>query len=225
MTQPHATGANFDRIARPYKFLEYLTLGPALQRCRTHYLPTLLDQKNALILGDGDGRFLAQLLAANPTLHADAVDTSRTMLDLLESRCAPYATRVQTHQTSALAFRPTQTYDLVVAHFFFDCLSQPGLEALIHRLTPHLEPGALWLLSDFRIPPSALRLPARLLVRALYLAFRLLTGLRTTQLPDHTTPLAAAGLHSIAHHRSLAGLLTTELWRRDVPATPRSSMT
>jgi hypothetical protein len=215
--QPLPAEPNFNLIARPYRFLEYLTLGPALQLCRTHFLPTLLTRQNALILGDGDGRFLAQLLAANPVLEADAVDTSRTMLHLLLRRCAAAApdatTRLQTHQTSALTFTPTQTYDLIVTHFFLDCLTQPDLEVLIRRLTPHLQPRGLWLISDFRIPPNALRLPARLLLRALYLVFRLLTGLHTTRLPDHATPLTAAGLTRIARHHSLAGLLATELWQ------------
>jgi hypothetical protein len=58
-----------------------------------------------------------------------------------------------------------------------------------------------------------MRLPARLVIRTLYLAFRILTGLRTTYLPDHATPLARAGLTRVAYHHRLAGLLTTEIWQ------------
>lgn len=213
---------NFDLIARPYRWLEYLTLGRALERCRLHYLPNLLRQKQALILGDGDGRFLAQLLARNPQLHADAIDTSATMLRLLRQRCKSIAhTRLQTHQTSALTFSvEAKSYDLVVTHFFLDCLTEPELEALIARITPGLAPGALWLTSDFRIPTGPMRLPAKFIVRALYLAFRVLTGLRTTHLPDHTTPLTQAGLTRITHHRHLAGLLFTELWQTNTTSPP-----
>lgn len=213
----HSAQPNFDPIARPYRWLEYLTLGHALQRCRTHLLPLLLDSKQALILGDGDGRFTAALLATNPSIQVVAVDTSAAMLQLLRHRCkaANTANRLETHQTSALAFEaaPEKTYDLVVTHFFLDCLTQPDLETLIARTTKHLRPGSLWLVSDFRIPPGPMRLPAKALVRSLYFAFRLLTGLRTTQLPDHATPLTQAGLTRIAHHFFLAGILTTELWQ------------
>jgi SAM-dependent methyltransferase len=209
--------ADFDLVARPYRRLEYLTLGRALERCRLRFLPQLLRKKRALVFGDGDGRFLAALMAANPYLHADAVDTSATMLDLLRQRCeaeAPgTAGRLQTHQTSAPTFIPTGSYNLVVTHFFLDCLTQSDLETLVARVTPTLSPGALWLVSDFRIPPGLMRLPARIIVRALYLAFRILTGLRTTRLPDHSTPLIEAGLTRIAHHHSLAGILTSELWQ------------
>ena len=77
-----------------------------------------------------------------------------------------------------------------------------------------MQPGALWLLSDFRIPAGLARLPARLLVRALYIAFRILTNLRTTPSPTTTTPLQQSGLTCIAYHHRLSGILTTELWRR-----------
>jgi ubiquinone/menaquinone biosynthesis C-methylase UbiE len=219
MNQPSisAKPANFNLVARPYRWLEYLTLGRALERCRLHHLPQLLHQTSALILGDGDGRFLAQLLTQNPHLHADAVDTSLTMLHLLRQRC--YATalnteaRLQTHQTNALTYTPTLTYDLVVTHFFLDCLTQPELNTLITRITPSLSPQALWLVSDFRIPTGPIRLLAKLLVRTLYLAFRVLTGLRTTHLPDHQTPLAQAGFRCLSQHQSLFGILTTQLWQ------------
>ena len=214
---------NFSLIARPYRFLEYLTLGPTLQNCRSYYLPQLSDSRRALVLGDGDGRFLAELLARNPQLHADAVDTSATMLQLLRRRCESASpnskTRLRTHHTNALSF-PLETsltfedpYDLIVSHFFLDCLNQPQLNTLVSRIAKNLRPGALWLISDFRIPAGPIQLPTKILVRSLYLAFRILTGLRTTHLPDHVTPLTQAGLVQIAHHHSLAGILTTELWQ------------
>jgi SAM-dependent methyltransferase len=208
MTKP----ANFDRIARPYRWLEYLSFGRALQRCRTYFLPQLTTYRSALVLGDGDGRFLAALLAANPSLHADAVDASGAMLRLLTHRTADFGSRLTTHLTNALTFTPAHAYDLVATHFFLDCLTQPELNALITRLIPHLTPDAHWVVSDFRVPTGFLRHPAGILVGALYLAFRMLTGLRTTQLPDHAAPLTAAGFTRSAQQLSLSGLLTTEMW-------------
>jgi SAM-dependent methyltransferase len=214
---------NFDLIARLYRWFEYLTLGKALENCRNHFLPQLLDRRHALVLGDGDGRFLAQLLKQNPNVHADAVDISAAMLQLLRQRCkaaTPNAVvRLHTHHANAITVPLQQRsvgyerrYDLVVTHFFLDCFAEPELNTLISRIAPTLAPGALWLISDFCIPPGPMRLPAKLLIRSLYLAFRLLTGLRTTRLPDHTTPLTEAGLTRIAQQHRLSGLLTTELW-------------
>ena len=52
-------------------------------------------------------------------------------------------------------------YDLIVTHFFVDCLTQRELDALAIRIRPHLTPNALWLISDFCIPTGRLRLKFR----------------------------------------------------------------
>lgn len=210
------TPPNFDRIAKPYKRLEYLTMGRLLEQTRLSLLPRLLEAQSALILGDGDGRFLLHLLAANATVRCTAVDISASMLRLLRERCAPYAGRLSTRQCDALRFTPPENtrYDLVVTHFFLDCLTQAEVDELIARLLPSLSPSSLWIVSDFRIPAGRMRLPARILVRSLYLAFRLLTGLRTTRLPDHRASLSAAGFACIERRLFGAGILTSELWQR-----------
>jgi SAM-dependent methyltransferase len=218
---------SFDRIARPYRWLEYLAFGPALTRCRNHFLPALAGRRHALILGDGDGRFTAGLLAYNPHLHADAVDISPAMLALLTRRAhAAHPTaqaRLRCHVADACTFAPAGCYDLVVTHFFLDCLTQPDLSNLAARLRPHLTPNALWLVSDFRIPTGPLRWPARALVRSLYLSFRILTGLLTTRLPDHAAALTSADLTRTTQQLSLGGVLTTELWASPTSAPHNTS--
>jgi len=206
---------NFDRIARLYETLEHLTLGHLLERTRLHFLSQLLSAHTALVFGDGDGRFLSELLAANPGLHATAVDTSVAMLRLLRERCAPYEGRLRVCQTNALSHTPLEgeCYDLVVTHFFLDCLTQSQLDQLAQRVRPVLASGAIWLVSDFHVPAGPLRIPAQLFIGFLYLAFRALTGLRTSRLPDHETSLGSAGFTCIARQQFLGGLLITELWQ------------
>ena len=222
--------ANFDRIARPYRLLEHLTLGRALTRARLTYLSALTHTRHALVLGDGDGRALAALLRTNPQVHATAIDSSRTMLRLLTQRCTFASTRLSTLHagaSTALAALPPPTFDLVTTHFFLDCFSPADLARLIPAIRARLAPGALWVVSDFRIPPAGpLRLPARILVRLLYLAFRLITGLQPTSLPDYATLLRESGLSPLRIRHSLAGLLTAELWQlppvgHSSPANPR----
>lgn len=186
-----------------------------------HFLPQLTDRTHALVLGDGDGRFLAALLQQNPTLTSDAVDTSASMLKLLRLRCKRIApndsSRLKIHQADALNYlsaAPPCTYDLVVTHFFLDCFTQNEVDALATKVSARVIPEAVWLISDFRVPPGVMRLPARLIIHSLYLAFRIITGLRTRQLPDHSLAMTRAGFTCIAQSLSLFGILTTELWTR-----------
>jgi SAM-dependent methyltransferase len=230
MTASSGPKPNFDFIARPYRWLEYLTFGRALERCRLYFLPHLATRTRALVLGDGDGRFLSRLLTANPLLTVDAVDTSAAMLTLLTRRCEASASRIITHQADALEsvqkivcsnmHDGQPACDLVVTHFFLDCLTQSEVDSLAAAIAPHLAPDALWLLSDFRIPSGPMHLPARILVRALYLAFRIVTGIRADQLPDHAASLTRAGCTRIACQEFLLGLLTTELWSIQANSQP-----
>jgi SAM-dependent methyltransferase len=204
--------SGFDRIARPYHWLEYLSFGPLLARCRNHWLPEMQNKRRALVIGDGDGRFTARLLKENPAITVDAVDISRAMLTLLRARSAKAANRLTTHCTDALAFSPTGHYDLLVTHFFLDCLSTSDIHRLAETLRPHLAPEALWVVSDFDIPPAGLSvLPARILIGFLYLAFGLLTGLKTRHLPDYRSALQSASIECKSHKAWLGGFLFSEL--------------
>jgi len=206
---------NFDRVASIYRWAEYLTLGPLLQQTRAHFLPELSGRRQALVLGDGDGRFLAQLLRQEPALQATAIDTSARMLVLLHTHCSFAANRLQTQNASALTVDVPPDTDLIVTHFFLDCLTQPEVLALTQRIASTVQPGTLWLLSDFAVPPSrALRPLAALYIRSLYLAFRILTGLRVSQLPDPQTALAASNFIRVVRHERLGGLIYTEIWQR-----------
>ncbi len=209
---------DFNPVARAYRWAEYCTFGHALERCRFHFLASLAARQstNALVLGDGDGRFLGRLLAQNRTLQADAVDCSSAMLALLSQRCSDASVRVTPHLADARTFTPPRAdYDLIATHFFLDCLTGPELDAFIPRIASHTRPGALWIVSEFHVPERGpLRMPAAALVRLLYVAFRALTGLRPTRLPNHAAALATSGFRRISHQPSLGGLLVSELWQR-----------
>lgn len=207
---------NFDRVAAIYRWAEYISLGPLLQRTRTHFLNQLGDPRHALVIGDGDGRFLEQLLHRYPHCHAIAVDISTAMLAKLSQRCGFASTRLSTIRRSALEIDTPPGTDLIVTHFLLDCFTQTDVDALTTRLAAALAPGGLWLISDFALPTHRIVRPfARLYIASLYAAFRLLTGLRVRHLPDTQSALRRAGLHRIARKTLLFGLLYTELWQRE----------
>jgi len=213
------TTPNFDSIARLYRWMEWLSFGPLLHRTRTAWLRELLETRNALVLGDGDGRFTRDLLSVNPKVHVHAVDLSAAMLQELQHRCVLYAGRLVATRANALNFVPDAVYDLVATHFFLDCLSEAEVEQLAQALRPSLTENALWLVSDFHIPrQGAVRPIAMLLTATLYAAFRLLTGLSANRLPDHASVLQRAGMVCIRRRVSLGGILISELWQR-----PRSA--
>ena len=211
---PFDPPANFDRLAGLYRWMEWLTFGPWLGRCRRAFLGEMKGARRALILGDGDGRFAAALLAANQGVRVDAVDSSPAMLRALERRAGAHVARMQTCATDARRWTPSpQNYDWVATHFFLDCLGTDEVRALALRIRPALSADAAWVVSEFAVPPGVYgRLVARPLIALLYFAFGLLTGLRVRRLPDYRTALEQAGFSLRERRTWLGGLLTAERW-------------
>ena len=196
---------NCDRIARAYRWLEYLAYGRELERRRFHFLSDVLGARRALVLGDGDGRFIAGLAELSGTA-IDCVDSSARMLQLARAR----APRVNFCRGDALRLEfPQGAYDLVATHFFLDCFNDAELELLSERIVDALCPGGLWLISEFRHPYWA-----GPILSTMYLFFRIATGLRTSRLVDHHPILRRHGFHMLREQTSRAGLLASELWVR-----------
>jgi ubiquinone/menaquinone biosynthesis C-methylase UbiE len=217
---PLAPPANFDRLARLYAPLEWLSFGRALWRRRCCFLadPRIANARRALVLGDGDGRFTAALVERYPTLEVTAVDASADMLAELERRVrAQTPSAALDLQCADLRSWPVSraNYDLIVSHFVFDCLTTRDLAELVARVAPALAPGARWLVSDFAIPRHTVWGPlAKVLLRFLYFAFGRLTGLQVTHLPDYQSALKAAGFELATAVTGLGGTLRSELWQR-----------
>jgi SAM-dependent methyltransferase len=197
-------GVNCDRLAPWYEFLERATYGDILWRARTHFLPQLSGR--VLLLGDGDGRFAAQLAQRRVTV--EVLELSAGMITQAQKR--PAAQSIRFHHADARTWPfPPAHYDAVVAHFFWDCFNPADLAPLLARVLPSLKPGGLWIISEFR----AERWWQRWVVRAMYVAFGWLTGLRVRQLPGYEAAFQTAGLRKVAERTRLAGLVVSQQWR------------
>jgi ubiquinone/menaquinone biosynthesis C-methylase UbiE len=204
---------NCDAIAPYYAAMEFAVFGRALERCRFHFLPELRDARRALVLGDGDGRFLKRLLDACPQLHADYVDCSGEMLERARRRAG--SQRVDYFCADALRQLPGSGYDLVVSHFFLDCFDAKGLEAIVARVG-EAAPKARWLISEFRVPANRwIATPSRALIATMYWFFSFATGLTARALVDHRPLLRAGGFRLGADAAHARGLMVSELWVRE----------
>jgi ubiquinone/menaquinone biosynthesis C-methylase UbiE len=213
MTQP----ANFGRLARLYRWMEYFSFGPYLAECRNLRLAEITPCQSALVFGDGDGRFLARLAATAAEIQAAAIDASAQMLQQAARRL-PGGNRVRLVQADALvcdpAGFPEAPFNLVISHFFLDCFSEQEIAELLDRVRGAVSDNAIWIVSEFAIPRRApVRQIGALIVRSLYLAFALLTGLKIRRLPDHGRIMREAGWRLEDHTQLLCGLLISERWR------------
>ncbi|MGH7935861.1 MAG: class I SAM-dependent methyltransferase, partial [Chthoniobacterales bacterium] len=197
-----------------YRRLETLVFGDRLQAARCAFVRQLPPSRRALIVGEGDGRFLEQLREAQPELPVECIDASEKMLELARARVGDRYTQFIQADIREAAFPPAR-YDLVVTHFFLDCFEQKELSAVVKKLSAAAMPNAIWLVADFQKPARGWhRALGQLLIVMMYLFFRSVAGLKARRLVDYAPFLAE---HSFFLEKEIGApndIMRSQLWRR-----------
>jgi ubiquinone/menaquinone biosynthesis C-methylase UbiE len=218
---------NCDGIAPFYVWIERVAFGKRLERHRVAFLESAEGARRALVLGDGDGRFVTALAVKYPGLAIDCVELSGKMVALARKRLGEGGGRgVRFVQGDALkAALPCpclggggaglSSYDIVYSHFFLDCFSTEQVAMLARRIAEVSGPVARWVISDFREAESGWRkVFTAAWIKTMYVFFKLATQLEQQQLPDHRSALKEHGFQLREERRSLAGLIVSECWQR-----------
>ncbi len=206
---------SFDRVAPFYRALETVRFGNALQRARLRWLRQISRPRRVLIAGEGNGRFLLELIRLYPQMEIECVEESGAMLKLAKRRTQNETSggAVRFRHQNIFEWEPSGSFDLIVSHFFLDCFGAQEIEDVVQKLAHAAGPGATWLLADFTLPSVGwANLWTRMWLGVMYAFFRLSAGLRARGLIDPTPFLRRHGF--VLHARDLArgGMLKSEWW-------------
>jgi len=208
---------SFDTLAPYYRIMELVTAGGVLQRCRTAFLTETANSRRALLLGEGPGRFLEELLRTNPRVEVTCVERSSRMIEEARKRLAESElARVQFEQADALTWQPPHNaFDLVVTNFFLDCFRPEEIESLVTKIGESATKEARWLLADFCEPETGWqKWRAKVVLALMYAFFRLATGLSASRLTPPDGFLRTGGFQLSARRLANFGLAHADLWQR-----------
>lgn len=212
---------SFDTLAPWYRTLEWIAFRDALQRCRVACLGEIAAPRRALIVGEGNGRFLCELLRLHPGVEVDCIDVSQKMLQLArkhaEDEHGHLEKRIRFLHHDITSWNLAERhYDLVVTPFVLDCFPETTLNGIVRKLARAATDDASWLLADFCVPSNGrARLRARGWLAAMYLFFRVSAGIDASELIDPAPFMRAEGFALARQHLFREGMLKSEVWRRN----------
>ena len=205
---------NFDSLAASYRWLETIVFGDQLQQARVAFLGKIESPGRVLIVGEGNGRFLAELVRCYPEANVDCVEGSARMIELAQRTVGPARVNFIEADIGAVVLA-RNSYDLIVTHFFLDCFSEKTLSSVIGRLADAAKQDTLWLVADFWYPTRVWRIWwARVLIGFMYFFFRMVAGIEARRLVDYRPSLRAHGFECTDEMISPNEMVRSELWQR-----------
>ena len=206
---------SFDGIAPFYRALESVVFGNALQRARTAFISELSKCRHALLVGEGNGRFLSELVATNREVRVTCVEQRAVMIELARQRIYDLKQNARVHFIDAdirdLELSPE--FDLIVTNFFLDCFDETEMPLVVVKLAAAAATDARWIVTEFAIPRRGfVGIWSGALVSAMYFFFRAVTRISASRLPDYKSALGQHGFR-IADARSFVfGVVRVELF-------------
>ena len=215
---------SFDLLAPHYRWMEAVLAGGKLQRCRTAFIEEVKDTRHALIVGEGNGRFLSALLRVNPSVRVLCVDGSARMLECARARLHQQGLstcNVEFVHADVTKWSPPRAgFDLIVTHFFLDCFRPEQLGEIVAQISRAAAPSARWLIADFSEPAHGFaHWRAHSILALMYCFFRIATGLPARWLTPPDSFLERHGFQLKARRHAEWGLLHSDVWRFAGPAS------
>jgi hypothetical protein len=233
---------SFDFLAPHYRWMEAVLAGRTLQRARLRWLDALEGRMNLLIVGEGPGRLLEEILRRFPQADVTVVELSGAMTDVARRRLRTKGfslERVRWIQADVRAWDFADgggsdgnggdggrrggvaggrvSFDAVITPFVLDCFSSADVAAVVEKLGVAARgDDAVWLVADFQMPERRgwRRWRARAIHALMYWFFRVATGLEASRVTEPDEALARAGF--VLRRRAVfnAGLVRSDLWAR-----------
>jgi len=175
---------NYDPVARYYDFLSWLVFGQAEINAQVEMLGYIPPGSRMLIVGGGTGWVLEKIAAVHSSgLQITYVESSPRMMEQSRKRnCGQNS--VEFVLLPVEEFVAPAPFDSILTGFVFDNFSADKARAVVRQLDPLLREGGHWLYADFYLPKQRRKLWKAVLLKAMYIAARIICKVEASRLPD-----------------------------------------
>ena len=173
-----------------------------------------MNSRSVLLLGEGRGKFLQELLAINHCCSVTIVDSSTRMIRYQKSIVTKdNLDRVNFHCVSIETFSTNQKFDLICSFFFWDCFTVQQINKLVPSCSRLLLTKGLWINSDFIDLMNHRNYTNYFKIRLLYLFFHLTTGIRAWRVEPFKFFAEENGLRLLKIDETKKNFISTELYQ------------
>jgi len=188
---------NYDPVARYYDFLSWLVFGQAEINAQMEMLGYLIPGSRVLIVGGGTGWILEKIVAVQASgMHITYVESSPRMMELSRKRNCGHNS-VEFVLLPIEEFIAPTPFDCILTGFVFDNFSADKARAVVRQLNFLLREGGYWLYADFYLPKQKRKLWKAVLLRAMYIAARVICKVEANKLPDMGAIFGEAGYETV----------------------------
>lgn len=207
----------FDRLSPFYDTLARLFPGGWIERSQCVHLSRIRSARRVLIVGGGTGIFLRALLESGFEGTIVYVDVSKKMIRRARLKIADrHTSRVDFRHEDVRDLESHPAFDLICTHYVLDVFAATELDDVMDRLDRALEPGGLWLCTDFS--PTQGRWFRRTLqgglLRVLYTFFGVVCGIQPRSLPPIQAAFSRLGYRATSRSDLAWGVLWTAIYEK-----------
>ena len=175
---------NYDKIANNYDWISRIVFGKALINAQLYLLNYIENDCDVLIVGGGTGWILEALSTMKKGgLHIDYVESSAKMMELSQKRTYS-PNQVQFINMPIEKYVTSKRYDVIITPFLFDNFTIEKISLVFSLLNQMLIRNGLWLYADFTYIKSTSPFWQKILLKSMYLFFRLTANIETDKLVD-----------------------------------------
>jgi ubiquinone/menaquinone biosynthesis C-methylase UbiE len=188
---------NYDPVARYYDFLSWLVFGQAEINTQMEMLGYLIPGSRVLIVGGGTGWILEKIAAVQAGgMNITYVESSPRMMELSRKRNCGHNS-VEFVLLPIEEFVAPASFDCILTGFVFDNFSADKARAVVRQLDLVLREGGYWLYADFYLPKQKRKLWKAVLLKAMYIAARVICKVEASKLPDMGAIFGEAGYETV----------------------------
>jgi len=205
---------NYDKIANSYDFLSRLVFGKSQVIAQVHQLKHIPQSSSILIVGGGTGWILDEIVKIHPSgLKIIYVEISAKMITLSKARNLQNNS-IEFVNIAVENFDTSTYFDVILTPFLFDNFDEQKAGLVFKKLDKQLNTQGMWFLVDFSLNHKNGKWWKWLMLKSMYLFFKLVRIVEASTLIDMNSYFINANYKLVAENFYYGSFIKATIFKK-----------